>query len=172
MGSTLTLFAIGTVSQHFVLFLKDLGFSTRAASANLSGLLVSSLAGRVIVGHLADRVSKKNVMALFYLILALAIPMLYFAGRKEVVWAFALVFGFAMGADYMLIPLVVADRFGLSALGKLLAIIIMTYSVAQFLGPVLAGKIFDAFHSYDLAWGIMTASGLLGAVAIYTIPEK
>jgi len=37
-----------------------------------------------------------------------------------------------MGADYMLIPLVTAECFGTAALGKLLALIIMGYS----LGPM------------------------------------
>jgi len=35
------------------------------------------------------------------------------------IWGFAMLFGFAMGADYMLIPLVTADCFGwLVGLGK------------------------------------------------------
>ena len=171
-GCTLTLFAIGTVSQHFVLFLKDQGYSTTKASQMLSSLLVSSLAGRVVVGHFADRYNMKNIMALFYLVLALAIPLLFLARQPTVVWGFAALFGFAMGADYMLIPLITAECFGLAALGKLLAIIIMTYSVAQFLGPVLAGKIFDATHSYDLAWSLVTAAGLLGSAMIYWISPR
>jgi hypothetical protein len=43
------------------------------------------------------------------------------------VWALVVIFGFSMGADYMLIPLVVAECFGTASLGKLLALIIMGY---------------------------------------------
>jgi MFS family permease len=74
-----------------------------------------------------------------------------------------------MGADYMLIPLVTAECFGLAALGKLLSLIIMGYSLGQWLAPWLAGRIFDAYHRYDLAWLMMTAAGILGAVTIYAI---
>ena len=111
-------------------------------------------------------------MALFYLLLALSIPLLFLAPSRLALWAFAVVFGFAMGADYMLIPLVTAECFGLAALGKLLALIIMGYSVGQWLAPWLAGKIFDTYHSYDLAWLIMTAAGLIGAATIYAISTK
>jgi len=169
LGSTLVIGAIGTVIFHFILHLKDAGYSSAWASRALSVLLCSSLAGRVIVGYTADRFVRKNVMALFYLALALAIPLLYLHRRAPAVLAFAIVFGFAMGADYMLIPLVAADCFGLSALGKILALIIMADSLGQTLGPVMAGRIFDMRHSYDLAWLIITVAGVLGAGVVFLI---
>jgi MFS family permease len=172
VGSTLTIGAIGTVISHFILFLKDGGYSAGWASRALSILLVSSLAGRVLVGHVADRFTPKNVMALFYLILALAIPLLFIRHNPQVIYGFAVAFGFAMGADYMLIPLVAADCFGLSSLGKLLALTIMADSLGQTFGPVMAGHIFDTHHSYNLAWIIITAGGILGAAAIYFISSN
>jgi MFS family permease len=169
LGSALVIGAIGTVISHFILFLKDEGYSSGWASRALSVLLFSSLAGRVIVGYFADWFRRKNVMALFYLTLALAIPMLFLHHQTRAVLGFAVLFGFAMGADYMLIPLVAADCFGLSALGKILALIIMADSLGQTFGPVMAGRIFDIRHSYDLAWLIITVAGVLGAVAVYRI---
>jgi MFS family permease len=168
-GSTLTIGAIGAVIQHLILFLRDQGYTSGWASRLSSALLLSSLAGRVIVGHFADRYSKKNVMALFYLWMGLCIPMLFLARWPIAVWVFALTFGFAMGADYMLIPLVAVECFGLKSLGKLLALIISGYSIAQWGAPWLAGKIFDSYHSYDPAWKIMSVSSLLGAATIYAI---
>jgi MFS family permease len=112
-------------------------------------------------------------MALFYLLLALAIPLLFMVRQPSALWAFAIIFGFAMGADYLLIPLLTAECFGLAALGKLLSLIIMADSLGQFLGPVLAGRIFEATHSYNLAWSIITAAGILGAAAVYAVrPAK
>jgi MFS family permease len=168
-GSTFIIGAIGTVIQQFVLFLRDTGYTTAQASRVSSGLLFAGLAGRIAVGYFADRFSKKNLMALFYIILASSIPLLFLAGRPAALWSFAVIFGFAMGADYMLIPLVTADCFGLKALGKLLGLIIMADSLGQWFGPMLAGKIFEATHSYNLAWSIITAAGILGAALIYAV---
>lgn len=172
VGSTLVIGAIGTVIQQFVLFLQDQKYTLGQASVLSSGLLFAGLAGRVIVGYLADRFQKKNVMATFYLILALAIPLLFFARFPTAAWTFALVFGFAMGADYMLIPLVTAECFGLATLGKLLAIIIMANSLGQWIGPWMAGVIFDATHSYNIAWAVVTVGGVLGAYLIYSINAR
>lgn len=171
-GTTLTIGAIGAVTQHIILFLKDQQFSTAQATRLASGLLLSSLAGRVLVGYFADRYNKKNVMAVFYLVLGLSIPLLFLAPSRVALWGFALVFGFAMGADYMLIPLVTAECFGLAALGKLLALIIMGYSLGQWFAPWLAGRIFDTYRSYDFAWIIMATVGVLGALAVYAISSR
>ena len=169
---TLTIGAIGAVTQHLILFLKDHGYSQSAASRVSSTLLISSLAGRVIVGYFADRYRAKNVMALFYLALALAIPLIFFANRPAAIWGFALAFGFAMGADYMLIPLVTAECFGLATLGKLLSLIIMGYSLGQWFAPWLAGRIFDTYHNYDLAWAIMAVAATFGAGMIYAVTPE
>jgi MFS family permease len=171
-GSTLVIGAIGTVIFHFVLFLTDQGYSSAWASRALSVLLFSSLGGRVVVGYFADRFTRKNVMALFYLTLSLAIPLLFMHQHARAVLGFAVLFGFAMGADYMLIPLVAADCFGLASLGKILALVIMADSLGQTFGPVMAGRIFDLQHSYDLAWIIITVAGVVGAAAVYLISAK
>lgn len=168
-GCTLTIGAIGAVTQHLVLFLQDQGHSLTAAARISSVLLTASLAGRVIVGCLAERYTKKNVMALFYFLVGLAIPLLFLVHRPVAVWAFALTFGFALGADYMLVPLVAAECFGLRALGKLLSLIIAGYSLGQWLAPWVAGRLFDSYRHYDLAWGLMTLAALLGAATIYAI---
>jgi MFS family permease len=168
-GSTLVMGAMNSVVQHFIYALKDAGYSATTAARFMSLLLAASLGGRVLVGYIADHFQKKNTMALFYLLLSAAIPILCIAHYPSAAFAFALVFGFSMGADYMLIPLVTAESFGIQSLGKLLALIIMGYTIGQWLGPWTAGKLFDTYHSYQLTWIIMAAAGVIGAAAIYAI---
>lgn len=171
VGSALVVGAIGAVIQHFILFLRDQGFSRSVSSQFLSVLLASSLAGRVLVGYMADRFSKKNIMALFYLVIGASLLLLGVAHGPLALWIFTISFGFSMGADYMLIPLVVAESFGTASLGKVLALIIMGYSLGQWGAPWIAGKIFDAEHNYDLAWRIMAVGALLGAGAVYAVSK-
>ncbi len=169
-GSTLVIGTIGAVIQHFILFLEDAGYSTTVAARFSTTLLASSLGGRVIVGYLADRFRKTHIMTFFYFLIGASVFFLVNAPSSAVLWSFAIIFGFSMGADYMLIPLVTAECFGTAALGKLLALIIMGYSIGQWAAPWLVGRIFDARHSYDLAWKIIATAGILGAATIYAIP--
>jgi MFS family permease len=122
-----------------------------------------------VVGYVADRFQKKNTMALFYLVIGGSIPLLFLAQHPAAAWSFAAAFGFAMGADYMLIPLVTAECFGIGSLGKLLATLIMGYSIGQWVAPWMVGRLFDVYHNYDLAWRVMATAGVLGAVAIYAV---
>ena len=108
-------------------------------------------------------------MALFYFLLGGAIPLLFITHHSVAAWTFSIAFGFVMGADYMLIPLVTAECFGIGSLGKLLALIIMGYSIGQWVAPWVAGRIFDTYHNYELAWKIMTGAAMLGAAAIYGV---
>jgi MFS family permease len=169
IGSTLVMGSINTIVQHFVLFLRDQGYTPTSAAHEFSILLAASLCGRVAVGYVADRYHKKNTMALFYLLIGASIPLLFLARHPAAAVGFSVIFGVAMGADYMLIPLVAADCFGISVLGKLLALLIMGYSVGQWLAPWLAGRIFDVTGSYRAVWGLAAGMAIAGACIIYFI---
>lgn len=169
VGSALVIGSMNSVIQHLIFFLESRGYSSTSAARYLSILLTASLAGRVIVGFIADRLQKKTAMAAFYLMLGAAIPLLYLAHQPLFALAFVAMFGFSMGADYMLIPLVTAECFGLFALGRILSLVIMGYSVGQWVAPWITGQIYDRFHSYDSAWKLMSGAALVGACAIYLI---
>ncbi|PYX62837.1 MAG: MFS transporter, partial [Acidobacteria bacterium] len=94
LGSMLSIAAVSGTQQNLKLFLSlDLHFTQNQAAQVLSLVLAFSIAGRLLMGWLADRFAKKYVMVLIYLLVAGAIPLL-FAGKSEAgVYAFALVFG-------------------------------------------------------------------------------
>lgn len=169
-GSTLALATIGAVIQHFILFLKDSGYSATVAARYSTFLLTASLGGRIIVGHIADRLSRSYLMSFFYFLIGGSVFLLGNPHSQITLSAFAIVFGFAMGADYMLIPLVASEWFGTVSLGKILALIIMGYSIGQWAGPWIVGRLFDARHSYDFAWKLVAASGVAGGAIIFALP--
>jgi len=170
-GSGLVIGAMNAVIQNFIFFLEGYGYSSTQASGFLSVLLAMSLGGRVVVGLVVDRAKKKkNTMALCYCLLGAATPLLYLASMPTMVVMFATIFGFAMGADYMLIPLVTVECFGVKSLGKILALIVMGYSIGQWVGPWIAGRIYDSSHSYNPAWALMILATVVGSCMIYGLP--
>ncbi len=171
-GSTLAIGSIGAVIQHFILFLNDQGYTATVAARFSTGLLMASLAGRILVGYAVDHVSKKKAMALFYFLIGASVLLLGAGKIPVIAWVFASIFGFSMGADYMLVSLVTAECFGTRSLGKLLALIIMGYSLGQWGFPWIVGRLFDARHSYGLAWKLVAFSGMLGGLAIYAVTPR
>jgi len=45
----------------------------------------------------------------------------------------------------------------------------LRYLLGQTFGPVIPGRIFDLRHSYDLAWLIITAAGIVKAAEVFLI---
>ncbi len=173
LGSFLSIGAVGGLVQHFVLFLRDRGLVAEKAAGVASFLLVSSILGRIVMGWLADRIPKKYVMLIAFSAVAGAVPILYGGDVSRLAYVFAFVFGFGMGADYMLIPLVTAECFGVRSLGKLMGIIITTDSLGQAFTPVIVGRLFDVHRNYNLGFALVAAMAVAGAVTVLFIrPDR
>jgi sugar phosphate permease len=69
--------AVGGTNQHLKLFLSlDRGYSQGDAAQVISFVLAVSIAGRLLMGWLADRMPRKRVMLIIYLLVDAAIPLL------------------------------------------------------------------------------------------------
>jgi hypothetical protein len=99
-----------------------------ATDKELSEILWSSIVGRLSVGYFADVFSKKSVMTATYFIVAATMLLLLHVSPKSPasLYIFAVGFGFSMGADYMLIPLMAAERFGINTLARAMSIILLS----------------------------------------------
>ncbi len=173
LGSMASIAAVSGTQQNLKLFLSlDQHYAQAEAARVLSLVLASSIVGRLLMGWLADHISKKYVMLLIYALVAIAIPLLFFAHVKLAVYAFAVVFGIGLGGDYMIIPLMTAEIFGVHILGRLMGVILTADGVAEAVSPWLVGRIRDATGSYSMGFLLLVAMALIGAVAVIALPKK
>ena len=171
-GSMCSIGAVGGISQHLKLYLRDLDYSQAHAANVLSFLLFSSLAGRVLMGFLADLINRKYVMILIYLLVASAIPLLLVPDFPGRIYLFAIIFGIGLGGDYMIIPLMAADLFGVKALGRTMGIILVADGMAEASFPVLVGYFYNtATKSYAVGFIFLIGLALLGAVIVAFLPK-
>ncbi len=173
IGSMCSIGAVGGTNQHLKLFLSlDQGYSQIEAAKIISLVLASSIAGRLLMGWLADRYPKKYVMLLIYTLVSLAIPLLYFISTPGVIYVFAVVFGIAFGGDYMIIPLMAAELFGLRVMGRVMGIILTADGLAEALSPMLVGFLHDQSNNYVTGFAALIALAVVGAIAIALLPQK
>ena len=163
--------AVGGTGQHLKLYLTDLDFTQSSAAHVMSLVLLSSLAGRVLMGWLADLISRKYVMILIYLIVALAIPLLLMPDFPGRVYIFAVIFGIGLGGDYMIIPLMAGDLFGVRALGRTMGIILVADGASEALFPMLVGYLFDITKSYAIGFIVLICVALAGAIIVSFLPK-
>ena len=172
LGSMCSIGAVGGTNQHLKLFLKlDLQYTDQQVANVASLVLVSSLVGRLLMGWLADRYAKKYVMILIYLLVAAGIPLLFFANIPAVVYLFAIIFGIGLGGDYMIIPLMAAELFGVKVMGRLMGVVLTADGVAEAVAPMLVGNLRDRTSSYGLGFGALIGLALVGAVAVALLPK-
>jgi MFS family permease len=172
-GSMCSIAAVGGANQHLKLYLTDLHYSQAGAATVISLVLFSSLAGRLIMGWLADIFPRKYVMILIYMIVATAIPLLLLPEFPGRVYIFAIFFGLGLGGDYMIIPLMAGDLFGIRALGRVMGIILVADGMAEATGPMMVGAIYDnAGQSYAIGFIVLICIALAGAVLVSFLPSK
>ena len=173
IGSMCSIGAVGGTNQHLKLFLSlDLKFSQTAAASVASTVLACSIAGRLLMGWLADRIARKHVMLLIYALIAGSIPLLFFAQSPAALYGFAVIFGLGLGGEYMIIPLMAAELFGVKVLGRLLGVILTADGVAEATVPMLVGYLRDATGSYRSGFLVLIAIALAGTMAIAFLPRR
>jgi MFS family permease len=179
IGSFCSIGSIGAINFHMKFVFLDEGFTkgeqVDAAWRNASVLILwSSIGGRLLIGGLADKFSKKTVMTATYFLVAATIPLLL-AVRPDsefYLYAFAILFGFGMGADYMLIPLMAAEQFGVNSLARAMAVILPVNTIGQTWFPYFVSILRDTLGNYYYAMGTVLAVALIGAVSIMILPRR
>jgi len=173
LGSMCSISAVSGTQQNLKLFLSlDRHFTQRDAAGVLSLVLTFSIVGRLLIGWLADRFSKKYVMLLTYLLVAAGIPLLFVGTSRVALYVSGAVFGIGLGGDYMIIPLVTAEIFGMQILGRLLGVLLAAGAIADAAAPWLIGRLRDTTGSYSVSCYVLMALALLGGLAVLGLPER
>jgi len=173
IGSMCSIGAVSATSQNLKLFFSlDLKYSQTQAANVLSMILAASIFGRVFMGWLADRIEKKYVMLLIYCLVASAIPLLHFAEVPGVIYVFAIVFGIGLGGDYMIIPLMAAELFGVRVMGRVMGIVLTGDGLAEAIAPWMVGWIRDITGSYANGFSTLIVLAVVGIITVIFTPKR
>ncbi len=152
-----------TISQ-LVLFATSAGMA--AGVAGLFGA-IGSASGRILSGWLSDRIGRLTTLRIMIFVSALAMPAL-FIWREQAILFYLLVaiVYWCFGAQLSVFATTSADFFGTRYLGLNYGLLFTAYGVAGVIGPIIAGRVFDAFGDYRYAF--FSAAGL-ALVALLSI---
>jgi len=173
IGSMCSIGAVSATSQNLKLFFSlDLKYSQTQAANVLSLILAASIFGRIFMGWLADRIEKKYVMLLIYCLVASAIPLLHFATTPGVIYVFAIIFGIGLGGDYMIIPLMAAELFGVRVMGRVMGIVLTGDGLAEAIAPWMVGWIRDVSGSYANGFSTLIVLAIVGIITVIFTPKR
>jgi MFS family permease len=172
IGSMCSIGAVGGTMQNLKLFLSlDKQITQGDVAGVLSLVLIGSIAGRLLMGVLADVFPKKYVMLGIYALVALTVPLIYAAPSLGTLRLAAIAFGVGLGGDYMIIPLMAAELYGLARLGRVMGVVLTADGVAEALVPMGVGALRDHYGSYGPGFALLLGLAVIGALAVAALPR-
>jgi len=157
-------FFMFAVIVHIVPHATDLGISAVSAANILATIGGLAIVGRVVLGSAADRIGNRRVFIIGFILLSAALFWLVPAREVWMLYLFAAVFGFAHGGVGASESPLVARLFGLSSHGLILGVTSLGFTTGAAVGPFLAGYIFDVTGSYQVAFLVCAAIGIVGLI--------
>jgi len=78
---------------------------------------------------------------------------------------FAVLFGFAYGAEIPMIPLLIGQHFGIRNMATLIGVILFIGNIFGGMGPLMGGMIYDLTSHYQYAFAAGLAATMLALIA-------
>jgi MFS family permease len=165
-------FTTAILTTHFIPYAIDRGFTPSTAATALGVMNGLNVVGVIVMGMLADRCGRKNLLALVYAARGGAYALLLLAPDPWGLWGFAAIAGFSYWATAPLTTSLTADVYGLKTLGTLSGITFLIHQVGGAASIQFAGLMRDMAGSYTLP---LTMAGILllpAALSAFSIREQ
>jgi MFS family permease len=149
------------VNQHLVAFVSDLGYSDARAAASLGLAVLLGAAAKLAMGLAADRFPIKAALIVNFALVLIASVLVLAAASPPLLVGFLVIHGFAVAAENVVVPVMVAECFGVRHLARIYGAL-----MGGALGPIFAGAVFDRMGSYQMAFGTFAFVNLLALLAL------
>ena len=165
-------FHIAFIATHLPAYLDDKGLGIDIGAQVLALVGLFNILGSYVFGRAGDVLRQKYVLSALYVARSAVIALFLCLPLTH---ASALVFAGAMGFLWLgTVPLtsgIVGRIFGVRYLSMLYGIVFLSHQVGSFFGAWMAGLIFDATGSYNIAWGFSIALGLFAGIVHLPIAD-
>src|SRR3989442_4114383 len=166
-GMTVSLFTI-----HFIPFATDRGFALETAAHAFGLMAICSVVGSLLAGVLADRIGRKHVLGLAYLIRACTFAQLLLWHHEMALYVFAVVVGLVWLATPSSTMALTGEIYGLRSLGTLGSVSLLAHQIGGGVSVWLAGKLYDLTGSYDISFILATIALLAASLISFGIAER
>jgi MFS family permease len=153
-----------TIMVHLVPHVTDLNIPGSTAALMLAVLGIFSVAGRLILGPVGDKIGNRKVYILGFLLFSIALFFLIFIKDVYLLYLFCIVFGFAYGGIQSSESPLVAWTFGTRSMGSVFGMMVFAFSIGSASGSLVTGYIYDTSGSYIPAFIILAVIGIIGMI--------
>ncbi|MDP3878746.1 MAG: MFS transporter [Dehalococcoidales bacterium] len=165
--------AIMGVLTHIMPYLSSLGVDKATASTVVMIIPLASVGGQLPFGWMADNFQKKYIIA-SGMMLTVVSMLLFWLIDGSSFWMmvlFAIIFGLGISGFFPLRAPLLRDYFGRGRFATISGLNQLFPMIGTFVGPPLAGWIFDSTGDYGSAWLILGATVVMGVILMLTMPS-
>ncbi|MDH3604791.1 MAG: MFS transporter, partial [Candidatus Tectomicrobia bacterium] len=166
-GMTVSLFTV-----HLIPFATDRGYSPAAAASAFGLLAVCSAIGSLLSGAASDRLGRKNIMALAYLVRGIGFMILLGWRHEFALYVFAVLGGLSWLATPITVMALTSEVYGMRNLATLGGVSLLVHQVGGGASVWLAGELHDLTGSYDISFTLATVALFGATLASYLIDER
>jgi MFS family permease len=165
-------FSMNLLGTHGLPMLTDRGFGAYTSSLAIGLVGVAAVAGTVLLGGMADKTPRRNLLAAVYLVRGLGFFALMLAGSTLELHVTAAVMGLVWAGAAALSAAVLADVYGLRLVGLLYGIAYFGHQVGAALSSFVGGWAYESFGTHWVAFGACGALLLAAALVSLQLPRR
>jgi len=166
-------FHVAFYSVHLPAYVQDQGLGAWVGVWSLMAVGVANIIGTYLAGQSGRFFQKRSVLSTIYFArAALFVGLLILPITPVTIIAISALLGLFWLSTIPLTSALVATFFGTAWMSMLFGFVFLSHQLGSFLGLVLAGKLYDATHSYALLWWISAGLGLAAGLLNLPIKER
>jgi len=166
LSTALFIMGVTGLQTNWLLYFQDIGFASTTAALSASAFGIGSFSSRFLWGLLAYRYHVRLLMAVATSLTALTVLLLFQIDSVWMMMAVALLNGLALGGNFVMRPLIVANYFGRDHLGAIGGVMRPLQIAGSATGPLAVAALFDITGDWHVAFGLVIALWAASALSI------
>ena len=160
-------FSMNLLGTHGMPMLMDHGFDAMTSSLGIGLIGLVAIVGTQVLGRFADKLQRRNILAMIYAIRGLGFFALLMVGTQWELYGAATIGGLVWAGSIALSSAILADVYGVRLVGILYGWAYLGHQLGAMLSSWLGGWAYETFGSHWVAFG--SAGLLLLAAAVVSL---
>lgn len=165
-------YTVTTITVHLASYVTDQGYPEMTAARVLAITGGVNVFGILIIGMLADRLGRKNPLALTYFVRGLSYFLLLYVESLWGIYFFSVLIGLSLLATIPPTSALTGDLFGRENVSTVFGFITLSHQIGSAVSSYTGGKLFDLTGNYQLAFLISGLLCMAATVCCLTIKER
>jgi MFS family permease len=160
------------LGTHGMPMLMDHGFDPFTSSMGIGLIGFVAIGGTLVLGRVADRLPRRNILAAIYLLRGLGFFALVLVGTHWELYLTATVGGLVWAGSIAMSSAILADVYGVRLVGVLYGMAFLGHQVGGTISSWLGGWGYETFGTHWVSFGAAGALLLAAGVVSLQLPRK